>query len=84
MRNFEVVVAEPVLIGAFVGALALAQALAGAALRVPVTCSGDQGASFRVTRQFHRAQGRAGFAGVLGPAALPLVVDIAWTIGTRP
>ena len=87
VRNFEVVVAESVLIGAFVGlSLALAQALQlERPYWVPVTCLGViQGASFRAvwTRQFHRIAGTAlGLLVFWALTALPLNPwTIAWTI----
>jgi uncharacterized membrane protein YccC len=77
-QDFAVVVAEPVVIGAFVGiALALAQLLQlQRPYWVPVSCLAViQGASLRAvwTRQFHRIAGTAvGLLVFWGLAALPL------------
>ena len=87
VRDLEVVVAEPLLIGAFVGlSLALAQALQlERPYWVPVSCLAViQGASLRAvwTRQLHRIAGTAlGLLVFWGLAALPLNAwTVAWTI----
>jgi uncharacterized membrane protein YccC len=87
VQDFGVVIAEPVLIGAFVGlSLALAQALQlERPYWVPVSCLAViQGVSMRAvwTRQVHRIVGTAlGLLLFWGIAALPLDAwSIAWTV----
>ena len=87
VQDFGVVIAEPVLIGAFVGlSLALAQALQlQRPYWVPVSCLAViQGASLRAvwTRQVQRIAGTAlGLLLFWGLAALPLGAwSVAWTI----